>query len=499
MTPPPPIDEHLEAGAEGAVHGAILGSIARLRDTNVAKLLNDLRTNDADLATALAHLDLAHERIARLIASNRGSLKGMHGFIAEILEVGIENARAAIRNGNAQSVWVNDNGAIDILRAGVAIQQKFYSGPMSRILRAITDHAATYSDYVAQGGLYQIPKDQYETLQSLLRMSEHEASTTLVTGGTGPSFRDWKAVHEFVANSGIPINRIEASTITRAEAEAKVAPATVLKETRSIRSTHAKQESTIREAHRPTPRTGLHAAAASAAFEGGFVLARAIRAKLRSGTRLEEFTPEDWSEVLAEAGIGATRGFVRGGVLYVVTASIPETMTNSSPIAAMASAVVTAAFAIAEQTHRYRAGEITPEEFGDSCLRLSVDTSLQLVATLMGQALIPVPLLGSIIGSAVGAVLSSLAHEYLDESEQRVIDASVRALDAQRARLAEEERESLARLEKNLRSYILLLEQASVVDPLEAFDASIALAEAAGVSPDAILKTPEDIRAYFEA
>lgn len=179
--------------------------------------------------------------------------------------------------------------------------------------------------------------------------------------------------------------------------------------------------------------------------------------------------------------------------------AVPETMTNSSPIAAMASAVVTAAFAIAEQAHRYRAGKITSDEFGDSCLRLSITTSLQLVATLMGQALIPVPLLGSIIGSAMGAVLSSIAHEYLDDSEQRVINASVRALDAQRARLAEEECESLARLEENLRSYILLLEQASVVNPLEAFDASIALAEAAGVSPDAILKTPEDVRAYFEA
>lgn len=224
MTPPPPIDEHLEAGAEGAVHGAILGSIARLRDTNVAELLSAIRVNDANLEDALAHLDLAHERIARLIASNRGSSRGMHGFIAEVLEVGISNARAVVRNAQAESVWVNDNGPIDILRAGVGIQQKFYSGPMSRILGAITDHAATYSDYVARGGHYQIPKDQYETLQALLHMSEHEASTTLTSGGTGPSYRDWKAVHQFAANATIPVDRIEASTITRPAAEAKVAP-----------------------------------------------------------------------------------------------------------------------------------------------------------------------------------------------------------------------------------------------------------------------------------
>ena len=48
----------------------------------------------------------------------------MHGFIAEVAECGIGNAREQILGEAPKYVWINDNGPSDFVRDGIEITAK---------------------------------------------------------------------------------------------------------------------------------------------------------------------------------------------------------------------------------------------------------------------------------------------------------------------------------------------------------------------------------------
>lgn len=105
-----------------------------LNQLRLNELLAKLTSQNMNLEQALAELQKMKVNIAALIENNRGGAKGMHGFIAETAEVGIENARNLIKGLDAVCEWINNNGPADILRNGTEIQQKFVrSGGISAL------------------------------------------------------------------------------------------------------------------------------------------------------------------------------------------------------------------------------------------------------------------------------------------------------------------------------------------------------------------------------
>ena len=100
----------------------------------------------------------------------------MHGFIAELAEVGIGNARKQIFGDEPVYQWVNDNGPVDlILRSGKDIQRKFVAADGRFSLGAIAEHLHRYPDYVKNGRKYQIPRDHFEMIQRLHSIPPGEA------------------------------------------------------------------------------------------------------------------------------------------------------------------------------------------------------------------------------------------------------------------------------------------------------------------------------------
>lgn len=62
----------------------------------------------------------------------------MHGFIAEVAECGISNARHQLEHGGlGPNIWIDDNGPADIAREGILIQQKFCEAGGNLSLAAI--------------------------------------------------------------------------------------------------------------------------------------------------------------------------------------------------------------------------------------------------------------------------------------------------------------------------------------------------------------------------
>ena len=169
-----------------------------LNQLRLNQLLATLAAQDINLERALAELQKMKVDIAALIASNRGGGNGMHGFLAEAAEAGIENARNLVRGLDASCKWINDNGPADLLRNGMEIQQKFVRAGGHFGLEAVKEHLEKYPDFLKNGGKYQLPKDFYQELRKLLAMSQEEAAKEPAS-----TYRLWKWVQEFFAQNGI--------------------------------------------------------------------------------------------------------------------------------------------------------------------------------------------------------------------------------------------------------------------------------------------------------
>lgn len=470
---------------------AVAAWVAHLNQLRLESLLGALSQQDMNLQDALASVDEAIRRIdVEVVSANRGGVWGMHGFIAEVAEVGVGNARNQIRGVLGEYQWVNDNGPVDLVRHGVDIQQKFVAAGGRFGLGAIAEHLAKYPDFVANGGKYQIPGDHFDVIEKLHSMSPEEAGKLLTRAGDGPSFRDWERVQAFFNTNSIDFESLEPSKLDYHEVQRGSYGATLQAEQESLRSTDESLRRTAFDQSRPNLREASKATLAAAAVEGTAAFVLSVVEKRRSGKKLSQFTSEDWADVADQTGFGLITGGVRGTSIYALT-------NVSSTSAAVASSIVTAAFGIAEQANKMRRREIDELEFIEKAEIVCLETAVSALASCAGQVLIPVPVLGAVIGNTVGTVMYQavssslsqrevvLAAQYLEE--QRVLDE----------RLAEEYRELMQALGASMAGYLSLLQQAFSPDVEAALLGSVELALQLGVTASEVLDTDEKIRAYF--
>lgn len=197
---------------------AVAAWINHLNQIRIDGLLNSLHRQNLNLRDALASVDEAIRKIdLEVVLTNRGGVKGMHGFIAEVAEVGVGNARSQVLGKDAVYQWVNDNGPVDLMREGVQIQQKFVQAGGRFGLGAVAEHLEKYPDFVKNGGRYQIPSNHFEVIQRLHNLPRAEASALLTRGGDGPSLRDWERVQAFFAEGSIGIESLEPSSRSTAQ------------------------------------------------------------------------------------------------------------------------------------------------------------------------------------------------------------------------------------------------------------------------------------------
>jgi hypothetical protein len=470
---------------------AVAAWVNHLNQVRLDGLLDTLRRQDGNLRDALARVDAAIRTIdLEVVARNRGGTKGMHGFIAEAAESGIGDARSQILGEGRVYRWVNDNGPVDLMRGGVEIQQKFVAAGGRFGLGAVADHLERYPDFVSRGGRYQIPRDHFESIRALHGMSREEASRLLTRGGEGPSFRDWKAVQTFFATRDLGIESLEPSHLRYDEVQRGTYGATLEGEKGSLHATDQARRDDAHQASRPGARQGAQATLVAAGIEGGTAFVLAVVRKRRAGTRLADFTEEDWSEIADESGRGFLKGGIRGLSIYSLT-----NFTATS--AAVASAMVTAAFGVAEQAHRLRKGEIAEAEFLENAELVCLEAAVGALSSFLGQALIPVPVLGAVIGNTVGMIMHSAVSSALSRREAALIEGYLgdqRELDEQ---LAAEHQELIDELDTSMAMCLEVLERAFSPDVEAALLGSVDLARSVGVETERILDSEEKARSYF--
>ena len=470
---------------------AVAAWVNYLNQFRLDNLLSALRQQDENLQDALASVDEAIRKIdLEVLASNRGGVKGMHGFIAEIAEVGVGNAQSQILGHDTVYQWVNDNGPIDLIRSGVEIQQKFVAAGGRFGLGAIAEHLQKYPDFVKNGGKYQIPGDHFEMIQKLHAMPPEEAVRFLRRSGGGPSPKDWERVQTFFEEGSMSIESLEPSNLEYHEVQKGAYGSTLEAEKESLRSTDQSLRSDAYQKSRPKLQEAAKTTLAAAAIEGGIAFVLALVEKRREGKNLKEFTSEDWIDIAGDTGFGFVKGGGRGLSIYSLT-----NFTATS--AAVASSIVTAAFGIAEQANKLRRGEIDELEFIENAELVSLEAAVSALSSFVGQALIPVPVLGAVIGNTIGTIMYKAVSSSLSKREAELIARyfeEQRVLDEQ---LAAEYQELFETLNASMSDYLGVLERAFSPDAEVALLGSVELARELGVASEEVLDSKEKVLAYF--
>ncbi|MDN4641598.1 hypothetical protein QCD70_15200 [Agreia sp. PsM10] len=288
----------------------------------------------------------------------------------------------------------------------------------------------------------------------------------------------------------VSIESLEPSNLEYHEVQRDAYSSTLETEKQSLRSTDQARRNRAYQQSRPTLAEGAKATVAAAAIEGGTTFVLAVIEKRRQGKNLKDFTSRDWIDIATETGFGSVTGGVRGLSIYSLT-----NFTATS--GAVASAVVTAALAIAEQANCLRHGEIDELEFIENAETIALRAAISALSSFVGQALIPVPVIGAVIGNTIGTIMytsvssslskreAELISEYLEQ--QRDIDKS----------LAANYRELIDKLDTSMATYLVVLERASSPDLDVALRGSVDLALQVGVAATEILDSSEKVTSFF--
>lgn len=468
---------------------AIAAWVGLINQMRINDLIESLNQQDQNLGSAMDSMNWALEKIEELIVTNRGGSKGVHGFIAEVAECGLENAQRLVRGDKPVMEWVNDNGPADLLRDGVEIQVKFVNGGGKFSLDAVAAHLEKYPNFLDEDGIYQIPKDHLDAVRALYEMPKEEAAK-LVSSDGGPSYTTWKTIHEFFDSSGFDIDDLEASKFEYSEVQKNAIAGKMAEEKDRLTDESNQIKKDIYEDHKPTPQEGAKAAAVGAALEAGTAFALSVKRHLEDGKRIVDLTQDDWAEIAKDSGMGIVKGGVRGGAVYGLN---NYTATPSS----VASALVTASFEVADCVYRFRNGELTEIEFIKKSEIACLDASVSAFSSFVGQALIPVPVLGALVGNAVGTTVYELGKDFYNKQEVELLAHYAQELEDLDAELDGEYAACISSLRENMTIYIGLLDKAFSLNAAMAFSGSIELAASLNVPDKEILHTREEIDDFF--
>lgn len=468
---------------------AVAAWIGLINQMRIDDFIENLNRQNQNLDSAMESMNWALGKIEDLVVANRGGSKGVHGFIAEVAECGLENAQSLVHGDKPVMEWVNDNGPADLLRNGVKIQVKFVNAGGKFSLDAVAAHLEKYPDFLDKGGVYQIPKDYLDVVRTLYEMPREEAAK-LVSSTGGPSYSNWKSIHEFFDSSGFSIDDIEASKFEYSEVQKNAIADKMAEEKIGLADESKRIKKDIYEGHKPTPQEGAKAAAAGAVLEAGTAFALSVKRHLGNGKCIGNLTQDDWEEIAKDSGMGLVKGGVRGGAVYWLN---NYTATPSS----VASALVTASFGVADCAYRFRSGELTEIEFIESSEIACLDASVSAFSSFVGQAIIPVPILGALVGNVVGMTVYELGKDFYSKREAELLAHYAQELEDLDTELESEYAACISGLRENMSEYISLLEKAFSSNFSVAFSSSVELAASLNVPNREILHTREEIDDFF--
>lgn len=419
-----------------------------------------------------------------------GSPDTKHGEIAEHVHVHTRRALDFMlgRDPSATLEGIPRTGPVDYQQDGVDIQSKFLNG-LRNTIDGVGKHAGRNGDFVQRGSRYHIPSDQHEQLQSALKTGKIDGYSPKKVQTIVDKIEQLSA-----ATGRAPEDLIQPSEATYAEVQQGRVHETIADRERSVRETSDEQVAASRAEHGPSLEGMGTAAAMGAAAGGGVRLGQALYTKWREGKNpfKGEFTAADWQDLGVETAKGGAGGAVAGAGVYL--------LTNATDLAApFAGSLVSGLMGIGALVNHYHSGIIDADEFAELALFVAADAAIVGLASVAGQALIPVPVLGAFLGSLAGKLVASALKSSLGNSQSELIQR-LEAYEAQALALLDEgTRKLLGELDAHFTNLQTLAELAFNTEANLALRvaASIRFAESVGVPSSAILRTTDDLDAFM--
>lgn len=448
--------------------------VQAINEARVHDEIIKLAAQDAAFETAVEQLDKVRDFLSRP-QNILGSELTKHGEIAEQVEVGIRNARQALAQ-EAMTASIDEVGrtdAIDYFINGVAVQSKFING-IGNNLRHVVGHLGKYPGFTDNGSYYMIPKDTYEAIQTLLNGGHIEG----LKASTEEAIK--ALVKQIEEQTGKPFSEaVQASVVDYPGVQVNTVGTTLDNEQQDLANKNEELKDEIIDDHKPSLQGAAQAALVGGAVGGTLSLATGLYAKYKAGKNVfkGDFTAADWQEVGLDTAKGAAGGAVAAGSIYLIT--------NYAGMAApFASAVVSAVKGMASLADDYRKGDISFDEFVDLGMIVCAESAIVGVSTAVGQALIPIPVLGAVIGSLAGKMVAEFTTGQNDKVAQRLHDDMV----AFRSKLDGKLKEVLATITAEFDRLNKLTEAAFDFRlNTNLIDRSVDLAVAYGVKPDKII------------
>lgn len=467
----------------------LLNSLNAILSTETDKL-SDLATRSAN---ALSNLDLAKLEIENLININRGGKTGVHGFIAEFAETGIRNARDVFEGMQKSVVLLNDNGPADILLQGKEVQMKFYANILEEIKQA--------SNYDKMSMMF--PKDHVEVIEKIMngaKTVEYKGNTLSISQIN--SIR--KVIEDESALRGSSYDEwLKSSLLRYQDVQKGTIDQTLSGEVNDINKQTTQQQADIKKqadndrlvAHQeaqPNFGEASKVAGIGAAVQGGLNLGIFVYKKHKDGKEVWNFASDDWKQCGISTAKGALKGGISGYAIY--------SLTNVCHLAApSAGAITSGTFGLSSAIVKYRKGDVDTDGFIDLVTLNAIDATGAAIGAAIGQTIIPIPVIGALVGSIVATTALSLGKGVLNKHEIEVINRYQEKINAYVDKL---DKEYQIKLNEMMKKYRKLGELQKYSFNLDInihlrFASSIDVARWVGVSEKDILKNQDEIDDYF--
>lgn len=233
--------------------------------------------------------------------------------------------------------------------------------------------------------------------------------------------------------------------------------------------------------------------ARNAAFlQGGLALMSTVYGKYIEGKSIFEFEQSDWLDCGLNSLKGVASGAISGYSIYGLTNILGISAPN-------ASALVMATYGMIDVVLRFRSSEITQDELMNLLTLNVIDASFATIGACIGQIMIPIPVLGSVVGSISTSIIWEIGKGILNEREQRIIqdyrenlNSYIKTLDENYLVIYNEIIEKYKKLGE-IQAYSFDL---SINTKLR-FEYSIEMAESLEIEDNKILHDLSEIDSYF--
>lgn len=371
----------------GQADAVIVDTVNALR---IDHLLKRILNIDKNKAGAEEEIRILKSEVRKLLTTNRGGNKGIHGFIGETSQVHIANVKAFTEGNEPLYILLDDNSMTDYCRGMQIIQQKACQANGYLGLDAIKRHMLKYPEFVKHNGIYQIPKDMYEKYEWLKNLPDDVALKL-----QREDLRCWRYIKNFTKE--YPDAIIEPMEVGYADIQAGNIKSTIHQVENSTEKKFDRQYKDAHEEYAPTFKEFAKVCGISAAIEGGIYAGTEFILKLKAGKKLSEFTKQDFKDIRSKLIIGCGSGAFRSSVIYM--------FTNIYQIpAALISGMITALIGITHESYLLIKRKVNKKEFVRNSIFISTEAAASSGGATLGKYLCKKhPIIGSIAGSILGS------------------------------------------------------------------------------------------------